>query len=87
MQPDVHTFETHKADKLLIEGQFHKKRTERDHVRAANPRSLIFDTPSIFSHRHGVRGRGGVNQRTTQTPMVEILTNEGAESDKKKRDD
>ncbi len=80
--PDIHTLENIGKDKLLLEGQFHRERTERDHQKGANPRSLIFDTPSIFSHRH-IRPRGGiVRQQESQKPMVESMAEEGAEKDK-----
>ncbi len=78
MQPNVHSLESVTADKPLIEGRFHRPQAERDHAREANPRSLIFDTPSIFSHRHGVSRRGGVNQQATLRSMAEKTLNEGA---------
>ncbi len=77
MPLNVHALESVTADKPLIEGRFHRPQAERDHTREANPRSLIFDTPSIFSHRHGVSRRGGVNQQTTLRSMVEKTLNEG----------
>ncbi|MDE0228636.1 MAG: SPFH domain-containing protein [Spirochaetaceae bacterium] len=51
--PGMHTIETVEADKPLLDGQFHEPLTERDHG-ASHPRSLLFDTPSIFTHRHAV---------------------------------
>lgn len=51
--PKIHTKETLDLDRPLISGRFHRKRAERHHVWASNPRSLIFDTPAIFSHSHG----------------------------------
>ena len=77
MQPNVHALESVTADKPLIEGRFHRERAERDHAREANPRSLLFDTPSIFSHRHGVPGRGGVGQRAALRSMAEKTLNQG----------
>lgn len=77
MPPYIHKLESTRADKPLVQGQFHKRRTERDHARVANPRSLIFDTPSIFSHRHGARGRGGPGNRADQRPMTEKMLGAG----------
>ena len=77
MPPYIHRFETTLADKPLMQGQFHKRRSERDHARVANPRSLIFDTPSIFSHRHGARSRGGLGNRADQRPMTEKMLGAG----------
>ncbi len=79
--PDIHALENIGEDKLLLEGQFHRERTERDHQEGANPRSLIFDTPSIFSHRHIRPRRGFVRQQESQKPMVEVVAEEGAEKD------
>ncbi len=66
--PGMHTIETVEADKLLLDGQFHEPLTERDHG-AAPPRSLLFDDPSIFTHRHitGVRRAG---QPAAEQPSV-----------------
>ena len=69
----VHAMETVESDQHLVSGRFHRKWTERDHLEAANPRSLIFDSPSIFSHRH-VQGRGGAyGQPADLRPMSEKL--------------
>ena len=77
--PDIHALENVGEDRLLREGQFHRERTERDHQKGANPRSLIFDTPSIFSHRH-VKGRqDSGKQQGSQKPMTELIAEEGAE--------
>ena len=78
MPPNVHALESVTADKPLIEGRFHRDRAERDHAREANPRSLLFDTPSIFSHRHGVPSRGGVGRQATLRSMTEKTLDEGA---------
>ncbi len=80
MPPNVHALESVTADKPLIEGRFHRDSTERDHVREANPRSLLFDTPSIFSHRHGVPGRSGVGRQATLRSMTQKTLDEGAAS-------
>ena len=78
----VHALETVDADRHLLSGQYHKSRTERDHVSTASPRSLIFDTPSIFPHRHAP-GRGGLpGQRASQRPMTEVISEEGRKDEK-----
>ena len=70
----VHTLETVESDRHLMSGRYHQRRSERDHMRAANPRSLIFDTPSIFSHRHPA-GRGGAYARQVDLrPMSETMS-------------
>ncbi len=87
---NVHTIETVDADNLLLDGRFHNIRAERSHMSIANPRSLIFDTPSIFSHRH-VRDRPAGLPKD-EKPMVEKLATEGkgdgeAEKAEKKEED
>ena len=72
---NVHSIESLDADKLLMDGQFHQTRAERDHVSTANPRSLIFDTPSIFFHRH--LSAKPVGQQADERPMVETLATGG----------
>lgn len=84
--PDVHTLETVGKDRPVLDGQFHKERTERDHATGVNPRSLIFDSPSIFSHRHLKRRPGGVEQPADQKPMVDVIADEGAEDNKPARE-
>ena len=84
---NVHTIETVDADNLLLDGRFHSTRAERSHMSIANPRSLIFDTPSIFSHRH-VRDRPAGLPKD-EKPMVEKLATEGQEdggAEKKEED-
>ena len=84
---NVHTIESGAADKFLLDGRFHSIRAERDHMSIANPRSLIFDMPSIFSHRH-VSDKP-VGQKADDNPMVEKLTAEGegdSEAGKKEED-
>ena len=82
MMQNVHTIETVDADNLLLDGQFHNKRAERDHMATANPRSLIFDTPAIFSHRHVVRSGKVVQQQAKEKPMVETIAAENGEAGK-----
>ncbi len=54
--PNIHAIEKSDEDKLLLDGQYHAPDTERDHKSlpgdrpSIKPKSLIFDTPSIFSH-------------------------------------
>ena len=81
-EPSVHALETVDADRHLLSGQYHKRRTERDHVSTASPRSLIFDTPSIFPHRHDPRRSGLPGQRASQRPMTEVISEEGQKDEK-----
>ncbi|MBC9867433.1 MAG: hypothetical protein F7B06_02305 [Opitutae bacterium] len=76
MRENEHSIETGIGDNLLLDGQFHNRRSERDHMSSATPRSLIFDTPSIFSHRHVAPTALVVEQQATEKPMVEVLTEE-----------
>lgn len=85
---NVHTIETVDADNLLLDGRFHSIRAERSHMSIANPRSLIFDTPSIFSHRHVRDKPPGLPK--DEKPMVEKLATEGQEdggAEKKEEDE
>lgn len=70
----VHTMETVESDRHLMSGRFHQKRSERDHLRAANPRSLVFDTPSIFSHRHPAGRNGAYARQADLRPMSETMS-------------
>ena len=79
--PNIHRIENVDEDKLTLDGQFHRARAERDHLDVANPRSLIFDTPSIFSHSHVVRGKR-FSRQEQEKPMVEVLPEEDARSTK-----
>ncbi|MCY4595251.1 MAG: protease modulator HflK [Bryobacterales bacterium] len=57
----THGLET--TDKGLLDGRFHERGKERDHLGGVTPRSLLFDTLSIFEHRDVVPGsRFGVQQ-------------------------
>ena len=80
MRQNVHTIETVDADNFLMDGQFHNRGAERDHMSIANPRSLIFDTPSIFSHRHVVPRGKVVQQQANEKPMVETIATENDEA-------
>ena len=85
MMQSVHTIENVDDDKHLMDGQFHKTRAERDHMSTANLRSLIFDTPSIFSHRHVVRGGKRARQQPEEKPMVEMLPAEREDDGKSEK--
>ena len=74
---NVHTIETVDSDKLLMDGRFHSTDAERDHMGIANPRSLIFDTPSIFSHRHVARAGKSIGKPEDVKPRIEKLATEG----------
>ena len=51
------------SDNALLDGRFHGRFRERDHLGSATPRSLLFDSLSIFKHRDVVPGsRFGVQQ-------------------------
>ena len=65
--PGMHTIETLGADNPLLDGQFHEPLTERDHG-AVHLRSLLFDTPSIFTHRHVVTRRPAAAARPPAEP-------------------
>lgn len=67
----THGLENVDMDGGLLDGRFHDPHSERDHSPNANPRSLIFDTLSIFEHSDVTeRGRALLRQADT-TPMVE----------------
>ena len=62
------------ADKMLMDGHFHNRHKERDHMHTAKLRSLIFDSPALFSHDHVTRQGGAiVEQQAQEKPMVEVL--------------
>ena len=85
---NVHSIESVDADKHLRDGQFHSTGAERDHMAIANPRSLIFDTPSIFSHRHVARIGKPIGKQADAKPMIEKLAAEGkgdGKSEKKEK--
>ena len=79
---NVHRIETVEADSPAMDGQFHRERAERDHMPSSRPRSLIFDTPSIFAHSHVPRQGKVVEAQPNQKPMVEVLAEE-AKADEK----
>ena len=67
----TYAYENADADKHLFDGRFHTPKAERDHLRIANSRSLIFDNPSIFRHRHVVSRNGVVRRLADEIPMVQ----------------
>ncbi len=77
---NIHRIETVEKDSPAMDGQFHRERAERDHLQSARPRSLIFDTPSIFAHSHVPRQGKTVEAESNQKPMVEVIAEE-AEAD------
>ncbi len=74
--PEVtHGLET--SDKELFDGRFHQRLGERDHLGSATPRSLLFDTLSIFEYQDVVPGsRFGVQQVEEKS----IVEGSGAEA-------
>ncbi len=74
--PDIHRYENIDRDGFLIDGRFHGRNTERDHLPVARPKSLIFDTPSIFSHGHVSTASADVGRQTSEKSMVESIPDE-----------
>ncbi len=72
---ETHGLET--ADKGLFDGQFHRGGKERDHSASANPRSLIFDTLSVFQHEDVAPGSTAAAQQAQEKAIVEQV---GAEA-------
>ena len=69
--PDV-THGLERSDKGLYDGRFHERLIERDHLGNVAPRSLLFDTLSIFEHADIVPGsRFGVQQVENQSIAAE----------------
>lgn len=69
--PDLHRLESADADKATVSGQYHKARTERDHILSVGPRSLIFDLPS-FSHSHLEQKISSVASGTVQKQLSSV---------------
>ena len=75
---DLHVNQDVELEQLTMDGRFHNRQAERDHANLSNPRSLIFDSPSIFAHRH-VRKDGPVDDtQTTQEPLIKKIGSEQA---------
>lgn len=74
--PAIHRYENINRDGFLIDGRFHSRNTERDHLPVARPRSLIFDTPSIFTHGHVSTSSTDVASQASEKAMVENIQDE-----------
>ena len=66
----AHGLEDVESDRFLVSGRFHSSRRERDHLAIANPRSLLFDDLSIFSHRHVAPTSVAAAADSNEPPMV-----------------
>ena len=77
---DLHADRDSEMEQLTMDGRFHDRRAERDHVSAASPRSLIFDSPSIFGHGHVGRAGPVLERPPEQKPLVETIPEERQES-------
>ena len=75
-RPGEHTVETVDDDKFLVSGQFHSRSAERDDLAIARPRSLIFDSASIFAHQRVKSGPPPATDQPFTEPMVETLAKE-----------
>ena len=64
-------------NQLTMDGRFHDKLAERDHLGVAKLRSLIFDSPSIFAHRDVPRVGPVLEKGAEQRPLVETIPTEG----------
>ena len=76
---DLHAGTDVELDQLTMDGRFHDRRAERDHMASASPRSLIFDSPSIFAHGHARRTGPAVERGSEQVPLVETIPEETPE--------
>lgn len=72
----AHAMETTTVDRLLSQAAFHDRSTERDDLLAGRPRSLIFDTPSIFAHQEPAPAGAIAAQQQILQPMVDRLAAE-----------
>ncbi len=79
---DLHAGGDVELDQLTMDGRFHDRRAERDHLAAAAPRSLIFDSPSIFAHGHVGRTGPAVEERPAQKPLVDTIPEETPQNNK-----
>ena len=77
---DLHAGSDVELDQLTMDGRFHDRRAERDHMTQASPRSLIFDSPSIFAHGHAKRTGPVVEEFAAQRPLVEKIPEETPEA-------
>lgn len=74
--PNVHRVETVGVDSPVMDGQYHRERAERHHMQSSSPRSLIFDSPSIFTHRHVARQGEITEEQPSGKPMVDVVSEE-----------
>ena len=65
--------------------RFHSRNTERDHLQVAAPRSLIFDTPSIFSHGHVATSSVDEASQTGEKALAETMHDEDSEKEAESR--
>lgn len=71
-------YETTESDGLLIDGGFHSRVSERDHLGTADIRSLIFDNSDIFVHRHVEASSIAQKMETEEAPVIEQPPKEAA---------
>ncbi len=76
---DLHRARDSELDQLTMDGRFHDRNAERDHMASALPRSLIFDSPSIFAHGHASGTAPAVERRPAQKPLVDTIPEETPE--------
>ena len=77
----AHGLEDVESDRYLVGGRFHSSRSERHHLGIANPRSLLIDDLSIFSHRHVAPTSVSAAAETNEPPMVaRTSTDQGMEA-------
>ena len=81
LPPNIHRYENIDRDGFLIEGRFHSRNTERDHLPVARPRSLIFDTPSIFSHGHVATSSTDTANQSGEKAMVDTMHDEESDEE------
>ncbi len=77
---DLHRTRKSEMDQLTMDGRFHDRSVERDHMASALPRSLIFDSPSLFAHGHAGRSAPTVELRPAQKPLVDTIPEEAPEA-------
>lgn len=73
---DLHVGSDGEMDQLTMQGRFHDSGAERDHMAIAAPRSLIFDLPSIFAHRHAPSIGAVKSGQPEQQALVETIAEE-----------
>ena len=80
-QPGGHSIETVEEDKFLVSGRFHSRSAERDDLSIARPRSLIFDSPSIFTHQRVRNDPPPATEQPFTRPVVETIAEEEPPAD------